>query len=270
MNLQTPEKKARRDDGLIEVHSIFYTIQGEGPFCGTPAVFIRLAGCNLQCPGCDTEYTRQRKELWPDQIVALARLQLDMSNSYPEYDNWDKIPIPHSLPDCNGRLVVITGGEPFRQNIQRLMERLVGAGFFVQVETNGTLPAPDSLYSRDIASRTGVYVVVSPKTGKVHYTVDRVACAYKYVLNSRQMDNTDGLPTLALMHPAEPKLARPSKNFKGLIYIQPMDCTEEFRGREDMEFIADMNKWNTHACIKSSLRYGYILQLQIHKILGME
>ena len=53
-NGQPIEKVQRTFDGTLEVHSIFKTIQGEGPFCGTPAVFIRLAGCNLQCPWCDT------------------------------------------------------------------------------------------------------------------------------------------------------------------------------------------------------------------------
>ena len=51
-NTQEPEKIDR--DRHLDVHSIFHTIQGEGPYCGHPAVFIRLAGCNLQCPGCDT------------------------------------------------------------------------------------------------------------------------------------------------------------------------------------------------------------------------
>src|SRR3954467_9071958 len=47
----------RSDGNSLSIHSIFYTLQGEGPYSGCPAVFMRLAGCNLQCPGCDTDYT---------------------------------------------------------------------------------------------------------------------------------------------------------------------------------------------------------------------
>lgn len=44
------------DGKVLKVHSIFYTIQGEGPYSGRTAVFIRLSGCNLACSFCDTEF----------------------------------------------------------------------------------------------------------------------------------------------------------------------------------------------------------------------
>ena len=55
INKQPIEKREPSYEGTLQVHSIFKTIQGEGPFCGTPCVFVRLAGCNLQCPACDTD-----------------------------------------------------------------------------------------------------------------------------------------------------------------------------------------------------------------------
>ena len=71
LNTQPIEKRHHKVD--LEVHSIFYTIQGEGPFCGTPAVFIRLAGCNLQCPSCDTNYTSKRRTMTAEEIVNEVR-----------------------------------------------------------------------------------------------------------------------------------------------------------------------------------------------------
>ena len=50
INIQPIEKRELSTDGSVQVHSIFYTLQGEGPFAGQPAVFVRLAGFNLQCP----------------------------------------------------------------------------------------------------------------------------------------------------------------------------------------------------------------------------
>src|SRR6202012_6048960 len=69
MNEQKPIAADYNSDGTVDVHSIFKTIQGEGPYCGERALFIRLYGCNLRCPGCDTEYTATRNSMTPAEIV---------------------------------------------------------------------------------------------------------------------------------------------------------------------------------------------------------
>ena len=65
-------KVAKRTDNpqSLQVHEIFHTIQGEGPFSGRPAVFIRLSGCNLRCWFCDTEWDDDNDPfLSPDEIM---------------------------------------------------------------------------------------------------------------------------------------------------------------------------------------------------------
>ncbi len=251
-NTQAPEKRihpgSTHPSDQIDVHSIFYTIQGEGPFCGKPAVFIRLAGCNLQCPGCDTDYTRGRKRQ-PIELVT-ARVK-ELHKQQPQ----------HGVP---GSLVVITGGEPFRQPalLMDLCDALMSDGFFIQIETNGTLAAPDhSWYMREPNEEEGIYVVVSPKSGSVHPTIERIACAYKYVMNTRSVSLLDGLPIHALDHTLGGQLsvARPPRGYDGPIYLQPMD-------EQDKE----INWRNLSACIQSCMAYGYFLQLQVHKIIHME
>jgi len=101
----------------LRVNEIFYSIQGEGARTGTPAVFIRLSGCNLSCDFCDTKYHRFGFDL----DVA------DILTAVMEYD------------PC--RQVVITGGEPLLQEDTELLAyNLHVRNFFVQLETNGSLP----------------------------------------------------------------------------------------------------------------------------------
>ncbi len=123
---------------VLRVAEVFPSIQGEGPFIGLYSVFVRLAGCNLRCPFCDTKYAldlRAGKKLTVNQILEIV----------------DKY---------KPSLVVITGGEPLlqRRQLNSLVDSLLKFGYRVQIETNGTLPAPtpsEPLYR--------VYHVVSPK-----------------------------------------------------------------------------------------------------------
>ncbi len=229
-NIQPIEKLEASNGSTVWVHSIFYTIQGEGPLCGTPAVFVRLAGCNLQCPGCDTDYTSKRKMMTPAQIVGRVK----------------------ELMPFEGGLVVITGGEPFRQNIAPLCYALIlGELYTVQIETNGTLPPPERFPPQ-------VIIVCSPKAGKVHPEIARRATCFKYVLSHTSVA-ADGLPGLALGHSASPHVARPPDGFPYRIYLQPMDAQDPVD-----------NQKNLNAVIKSCMEHGYILQLQIHKLLNLE
>jgi 7-carboxy-7-deazaguanine synthase len=245
----------------LDVHSIFYTIQGEGPFCGTPAVFIRLAGCNLQCPACDTDYTSKRRWMSTDEIVDFVRTipRITAAEGFDAAMSGE----PQAISYFTNGLVVITGGEPLRQSdavgllALKLQQRLQ---CYIQIETNGTLPPPDiSILNRDINERRGLYIVVSPKTGKVHQLTSMWACAYKYVMNADSVAD-DGLPQHALHHKLGTlKLARPPADFKGVVYLQPQD-----------DYSIEENKRNQDACVQSCMRHGYVLQLQTHKILGLE
>jgi len=228
MNTQPIEKRHPGSGHHLDIVSIFPTIQGEGPFTGHRAIFVRLAGCNLQCPGCDTDYTSGREK----QHVG------DICRSIIEHGE---------AP----RLVVITGGEPFRQNISVLANGLIAMGYDVQIETNGTLPPSPGLSEQ-------VCVVCSPKAGKLNKVIaDRADC-FKYVMHADSVAD-DGLPILALDHSAKPRVARPPSGSKVPVYLQPMDSQN----------IAQ-NHRNIAAVVASCMEHGYLLQLQIHKIVGVE
>lgn len=239
MNEQLISKKI--NEPWLLVHSIFKSVQGEGPFSGTPAVFVRLAGCNLCCPHCDTDYTSVARTMMVNEVMR------------------DIEQFPDVAPDGAVRLIVITGGEPFRQaRVNELAYRLARLGYFVQFETNGTLPIGTlaDIAETDIQKRKGVYVVCSPKSSKLSKDMDH-ACAFKYVIEAGKVNPQDGLPTKVLGNRRAP--ARPPKDFKGPIYVQPMDEQGVPSGRDHLVQTLD-----------SCLRYGYILQLQIHKIIGVQ
>lgn len=247
LNKQSVEKLDKGDGTELDVHSIFYTIQGEGPFAGTPAVFVRLAGCNLQCPFCDTEYTQGRRRMKPNEILRQIDELLSASRDVTGAGD------PTAL-------VVITGGEPFRQQLNPLAQELTDSGLYVQVESNGTLKCniDPVLIGRDFSRREGVYLVISPKTGKVYPFNELYACAYKYVIDTiNGAREEDGLPLKALGHVANPYLARPPVGVP--IYVQPADMQNE-----------QLNAANRQLAVDVCMKYGYTLQLQIHKLLGME
>lgn len=244
----------------LDIHSVFYTIQGEGPFCGTPAVFIRLAGCNLQCPACDTNYTLGRELMDTDEICNLVQRRYIQQQTGPVVSPREMT--SEETYSLFRGLVVITGGEPFRQEIDLLVLKLIQRfGCYVQVETNGTLPPPElSVLNRNIQERKGFYVVCSPKAGRVNPKTAAVACCFKYVMAAHSVDENDGLPIHALDHSLGTlRVARPPIGFDGVVYLQPMD-----------EQNPKMNESHLKACIRSCMKYGYTLQLQVHKILGME
>lgn len=100
------------------VNEIFYSIQGEGPSVGKPAVFLRLGGCNLKCKWCDTKYAWQNDENY--QITNKKIVQ-----------QIKKYPCAH---------LVITGGEPLLQQdaLCGLLKEL--KGYTAEIETNGSIP----------------------------------------------------------------------------------------------------------------------------------
>lgn len=101
---------------MLTVNEIFHSIQGESSYAGRPCVFVRLTGCNLRCSWCDTPYAFEEGCRMPvDEVVGAVEA--------------------YACP-----LVEITGGEPLLQpDVYPLMERLVGGGKTVLLETGGQL-----------------------------------------------------------------------------------------------------------------------------------
>jgi len=240
LNEQVPLSSDYHDEGFIKVHSMFNTIQGEGPYAGYPALFVRLYGCNLQCPMCDTEYTKEYEQYNPMHLAQEVKSRLQLMH---------KLSVPKMNP-----LVVITGGEPLRQNIRPFVDYLLGMDFLVQIETNGVFYL-DLPWGHD-----SLTVVCSPKTGKIHPKTATRVHAYKYVLSSDGVAE-DGLPIAALGHPLGKyaHVARPPDNWSGPVYLNPLDAVND-----------KANNKNLQAVAQSVTTHGrYIMGVQMHKLIGL-
>jgi 7-carboxy-7-deazaguanine synthase len=229
---KNPIEKSEIDgDGLtlrVVNGRAWYTIQGEGPFAGDPAIFLRLHGCPLRCFFCDTEFSHPQ-----DPYVPVDQLVHQIENEGPSW--------------C--RLLVVTGGEPVRQNLAPLIEKMVvERGWTVQIETSGIL-WQECLHD--------TVVVCSPKTPTVHPQILEHAHAFKYVIQHGETDPEDGLPltNTQIEHGKPHRLARPRKDAP--VYLSPMDECDELK-----------NKLNRDEVLLSTLNYGYRAGLQIHKVLG--
>jgi 7-carboxy-7-deazaguanine synthase len=100
----------------MKIAEIFKSLQGEGKNQGKPCLFIRLAGCNLNCRWCDTAYAR----------TGGMEMSLDM--------------ILEQVWRTNPSYVCITGGEPLLQatELEPLLISLHKRGTAIDIETNGT------------------------------------------------------------------------------------------------------------------------------------
>jgi len=100
----------------LEICEIFYSLQGESAYMGTPCVFVRLAHCNLRCSYCDTRYSHA------DGVQMSFEEILTEIAEYP------------------ARVVEVTGGEPlWQEDSPALMELLLHKGYKVLLETNGAM-----------------------------------------------------------------------------------------------------------------------------------
>lgn len=118
----------------LPIVETFHSLQGEGYWQGTNAFFIRLGGCDVGCPWCDTKHS------WPAQV-------------HPQQTIEELVTAAVTVAP---RLVIITGGEPLMHNLTELTLALRAAGLRTHLETSGAHPL----------SGTWDWITLSPKPFK--------------------------------------------------------------------------------------------------------
>ena len=96
----------------------FHSLQGEGYWAGVNAFFIRLGGCDVHCPWCDTKHS------WNPQ-------------RHPQQSSAE---LAIAAKSVNPAIVVITGGEPLMHDLMPLTTALKTAGLQIHLETSGAHP----------------------------------------------------------------------------------------------------------------------------------
>lgn len=237
----------------LQVQSIFHTIQGEGPEAGRPAVFVRLAGCNLACTMCDTEFESGMG--FPPMSVQSVLEQVLRAQSVVSIRTGATKP-----------LVVLTGGEPLRQDTTTLIIALNGRGFDVQIETAGTTVGPAAANLDHLLKHNYATLVCSPKTSKIHQVIEKYCRHYKYVVDSRDASPVDGLPVklYSADGPTSDRiLFRPrpviANSPKVTVWVSPCDTYDTIQ-----------NANNVRHAVAIATSYGYRLSLQVHKLIGVE
>ena len=119
-------------DIFLDVCEIFYSLQGEGPYVGTPSVFLRLGGCKPPyCPFCDTKY------------------------AWSEFRKYSLSKLINEIKNYRCKNIVITGGEPFIQwnaGLDKLVGHLTSFCSFIQFETSGKVEIPEGIPGKIVCS----------------------------------------------------------------------------------------------------------------------
>lgn len=238
----------------ILVSSVFATIQGEGPFAGYPAMFVRLSGCNYGsktdfCQFCDTSFDFDKGTAYEPQEL------LDLVMTQEGYDP--------------NQMLVITGGEPTLQN--NLLSFMVIANFYfkgIQLETNGTQPKfyMDAVNRGMAATFTSV---VSPKAN---------ATTGKYPpLNKEVMWWTSCLKFVVSADPSSPHYEVPqwALDSKKPIYISPMAVYQKaYSGEvssvwEDGLLDREATAANYQYAARLVMQHQLLLSIQQHLMVGI-
>jgi len=254
------------------VTSIFYTLQGEGPYRGEPAVFVRLAKCNLACSFCDTYFDG-------GDWLTFDEIDFRIGNVLREYFDGG---VPEWAEQKIG--LVVTGGEPMLQkNLGPFLERMEDHFAWTQIESNGTIVQniPDS-----------TTLVVSPKclekNGKpVKYLepnpkmLARANCL-KFVMNTDQDSPYSSIPDWAQndsrkifispmnVYNREPQKSKQIRSEKNSISLEERSAVDEViswwePGLLDYKSNEKNHKYAAAYCAKN----GYIFNMQLHLFAGL-
>jgi 7-carboxy-7-deazaguanine synthase len=228
------------------LNDLYRCIQGEGAMTGTPMMLIRLQGCGVGCPWCDT------KETWsldPSLETKLPRViedvPFEMSPILGTNARWASFGASDIAKaarlfrgDAGIEWALITGGEPADQDLAPLVDALHESGFQVAVETSGTAAG---YQGADID-----WLTVSPKFDMP---------GGKQILGQAIMDADEIKMVVGVQGDIDTLLR--------MIDLYPLGCDAVVSVQPVSESVKARN-----LCVQASFRHGWRVSVQTHKIMG--
>lgn len=220
----------------LSINEMFETIQGEGVYTGVPSIFIRLQGCPVGCPWCDTKHT------WTldDAFLTTSEKVITKTKESEAFFNTDGQSILSLFVEqgYQAKHVVITGGEPCMYDLVEVTRLLHENGYSTQIETSGTY---------EVRCVPETWVTVSPKVDMkgglpvLESALNRANEIKHPVAMQKHIDELDAL--LAKLDNACPHIC-----------LQPISQQERA----------------TELAIKTCIARNWRLSLQTHKYIGIE
>jgi len=263
------------------------TIQGEGPYRGEPAFFIRLAKCQLACSFCDTFFDDGD---WLSFDDIESRIETTIDDFYNEKNmdrpDWTK----HGEGKKKRMVLVMTGGEPLlQQNIGAFLEKMNGIFCKTQIESNGIVHQPSVpddttlVISPKCVEKNGVvgkYIKPNPKN------LDSASCL-KFVMEATEGSPYSDIPDWAHewalttgrdifispmnVYNSEPAKSKEMRNSgANRIEIEDRSTTDEVisfwePGLLNMQENQKNHEYTAQYCVT----HGFIMNLQIHLYASM-
>lgn len=212
----------------LKISEIFTSIDGEGARTGLPCIFLRLYGCNLHCSFCDSQYA----------CVDDAYTEMTIQEILDKLES-DKI-----------RAVTLTGGEPLLQKgVYDLINSLTISGFWLNIETNGSIDVSQIDHLRYVANNTDVMITMDWKCNGSGMT-DKMLIG-----NLEYLHNCDVLKFVVsdIEDLNQMKELIDSYEIDAQIFVSPV--YGKIEPKEIVKFVLD----NDLTCVKT--------QVQLHKII---
>jgi len=271
------------------VTSIFFTLQGEGPFAGRPAVFVRLTKCNLSCSFCDTFFDDGNwmtyHEIHDKISETIDKFWLDKGQLVPPwvYNVIKDHPEMGDMIDSTNVILVITGGEPLLQpNLTNFLKYQVGKFAEIQIESNGILnrELPESVTlvcSPKCTEKNGISTKYLEPTTTI---LERADCL-KFVMSADKESPYSSVPGWAHewkrntgkevycspmnIYNTLPQKIKVMHSIKGNITMDQRSTVDERinffeHGLINMEAVAKNHEYVGHYCIQ----HGFKMNMQMH------
>lgn len=228
----------RNDTPVIyKINEVFQSIQGEGAFTGVPSIFIRVQGCPVGCPWCDTQHTW---DIPPEKESSMEQVLQKNADS----EHWFAATAQQLLQMVkdNGytaKHIIITGGEPCIYDLRQLSGAFLDNDYSVQIETSGTFA---------LKTHPNTWITVSPKInmkGGYEVRTELLEAAHEIkhpIAMEKHLEELDEL--------LEGKQLRADC----LIYLQPIS----------------QQKRATELAVNTCITRNWRLSLQTHKYIGIE